>query len=92
MSSSRSSVPATTPKPVSIARHLQLVSSLATAPKTVELPLAECLGLVSAEPVTARLTVPPFTNSAMDGFAVRHADVSEATVHTPVTLLSLIHI
>lgn len=44
MSSSRSSVPATTPKPVSIARHLQLVSSLATAPKTVELPLAECLG------------------------------------------------
>ena len=86
MSSSRSSVPATTPKPVSIARHLQLVSSLATAPKTVELPLAECLGLVSAEPVTARLTVPPFTNSAMDGFAVRHADVSEATVHTPVTL------
>ena len=69
MSSSRSSVPATTPKPVSIARHLQLVSSLATAPKTVELPLAECLGLVSAEPVTARLTVPPFTNSAMDGFA-----------------------
>ena len=38
MSSSRSSVPATTPKPVSIARHLQLVSSLATAPKTVELP------------------------------------------------------
>ena len=86
MSSSRSSVPATTPKPVSIARHLQLVSSLATAPKTVELPLAECLGLVSAGPVTAQLTVPPFTNSAMDGFAVRHADVSEATAHTPVTL------
>lgn len=33
-------------------------------------------GLVLAEPVSARLTQPPFNSSAMDGYAVRAADVT----------------
>jgi molybdopterin molybdotransferase len=45
-------------------------------------PLAECLGLVLASDVLAPHPVPPFANSAMDGYAVRAADVSS----TPVTL------
>jgi molybdenum cofactor synthesis domain-containing protein len=44
--------------------------------------LREAGGLVLAEDVTAPHDVPPFANSAMDGYAVRAADV--ATV--PVTL------
>lgn len=71
---------------VSIQEHLRLVTSLCTAPSTVTLPLAKCLGLTTSEPVTARLEVPPFTNSAMDGFAVRFRDVSTATPGSPVTL------
>ncbi|MGI8792232.1 MAG: molybdopterin molybdotransferase MoeA [Acidimicrobiales bacterium] len=45
-------------------------------------PLAECLGLVTSAPVVARENVPPFANTAMDGFAVRAAD----TVAAPVEL------
>ena len=39
-------------------------------------------GLVTTETVVARELVPPFDNTAMDGFAVRSADVADA----PVTL------
>lgn len=48
----------------------------------VEAPLRGALGLGLARPVRAPHDVPPFTNSAMDGYAVIGADVSR----TPVTL------
>lgn len=38
------------------------------------LACASAAGRVLAEPVLARLDVPPFDNSAMDGYALRHAD------------------
>ena len=41
-------------------------------------PLAEALGLVPAEAVGAAEPVPPFDNTAMDGFAVRAADTGRA--------------
>lgn len=37
-------------------------------------PVHEALGAVLAEDIVARLAVPPFTNSAMDGFAFRYSD------------------
>lgn len=40
--------------------------------------LDECHGLVLAVDCHARLAVPPFTNSAMDGFAVHYDSVAEA--------------
>lgn len=49
-------------------------------------PLAECHGLVLAEDVAARLAVPPFDNSAMDGYAVRHSDLHGAGREHPVRL------
>ncbi|NNF10352.1 MAG: molybdopterin molybdotransferase MoeA [Acidimicrobiia bacterium] len=48
----------------------------------VETALADCLGLVLAEDVRATHPIPPFDNSAMDGYAVRAADVEAV----PVTL------
>lgn len=39
------------------------------------LPLADCTGRVLAEPLLASVTQPPFDNSAMDGFAIRHSDI-----------------
>ena len=48
-------------------------------------PLDQCLGLVLAEEVVAPHPVPPFANSAMDGFAVRAADM----VSPPVSLVVL---
>ncbi|MGW5055549.1 molybdopterin molybdotransferase MoeA [Actinokineospora sp. NPDC004072] len=43
------------------------------------LPLADCLGLVLAEDVVAGVSLPPFDNSAMDGYAVRAADLGDET-------------
>ena len=43
-------------------------------------PLAELVGRVLAEDVRARGDHPAFTNSAMDGFAVREADAVEGAV------------
>jgi molybdopterin molybdotransferase len=40
----------------------------------VDVPVADALGLRLAEDVAAAHDVPPFANSAMDGFAVRAAD------------------
>ncbi|HEX9991389.1 MAG TPA: gephyrin-like molybdotransferase Glp [Acidimicrobiales bacterium] len=40
------------------------------------LPLGQAGGLVLAEPVVAAHLVPPFDNTAMDGFAVRAADTA----------------
>lgn len=44
----------------------------------VEVPLADALGLVLADDVTADDDIPAFDNSAMDGFALRTVDVDGA--------------
>jgi molybdenum cofactor synthesis domain-containing protein len=44
------------------------------------------LGLVLAEAVTAAEDVPPFANTAMDGYAVRAADVAGASPDQPARL------
>ena len=44
------------------------------------------LGLVLAIAVAAATDLPPWDNSAMDGYAIRAADVSAATEDAPVTL------
>jgi len=43
-----------------------------------EIPLTEALGRVVAADMTAAEDLPPFDNSAVDGFAVRHADLAAA--------------
>ncbi|MFZ4519467.1 MAG: gephyrin-like molybdotransferase Glp [Microthrixaceae bacterium] len=47
-------------------------------------PVADALGLVLAEPVVAATAVPPFDNSAVDGVAVRCADVAGPGAELPV--------
>jgi molybdopterin molybdotransferase len=49
-------------------------------------PLLDALGRVLATPVTAPLTLPPWDNSAMDGYAVRSSDVAAASAEHPVVL------
>ena len=50
----------------------------------VELPLAAALGAVATERVEASEPVPPFANTAMDGYAVRAADTAGAPVELDV--------
>ncbi len=49
-------------------------------------PLLAALHRVLAEPVTARLDIPPWANSSMDGYAIRSADVAAATATEPARL------
>ncbi|MEW5782738.1 MAG: gephyrin-like molybdotransferase Glp [Pseudomonadota bacterium] len=61
---------------------------LAAAPPVTEirrLPLAAVRGRFLAEPLISTVTVPPLDNSAMDGYAVRCADVPQAGVILPVS-------
>jgi molybdopterin molybdotransferase len=54
--------------------------------RTEWLPLLEAAGRVAAADVKADLYVPPFTRSAMDGYAVAAADTAQATPASPVQL------
>lgn len=47
-------------------------------------PVVDALGLVLAEDVVAGEQVPPFANTAMDGFAVRSADTAGAPVELAI--------
>jgi molybdopterin molybdotransferase len=70
--------------PVEEARREALAGIDVLAPRDV--PLREAHGCVLAADVVASLPLPPFASSAMDGYAVRSDDVSEATVDRPVAL------
>ena len=48
--------------------------------ETESLALSRCHGRVLAEDVVASLALPPFDNSAMDGFAFRHVDLQDGEV------------
>ena len=62
--------------PVAEALH-RLLSPAQPLTRRETLPLHAAQGRVLAEDLAARLTQPPFDNSAMDGYAVRHADIAE---------------
>ena len=64
------------------ARVAALIGTMPVRPR----PLADCLGMVLAEDVATGIPLPPFDNSAMDGYAVHAADIVGATRDTPVTL------
>ncbi len=67
---------------LSVADALERVLEHAAPLPSEEVPLAEADGRVLAFPLTARRTQPPADVSAMDGYAVRSADVA----NTPVSL------
>lgn len=52
----------------------------------IRLPLDDAFGHVLARSVLASESVPPFANTAMDGYAVRAADLSGATSARPARL------
>lgn len=52
----------------------------------VDVPLLDALGQVLAEPLIAQISIPPLDNSAMDGYALRAADITHAGGESPVEL------
>jgi len=53
------------------------------------IPILEALGRVLAEEIVSEIDIPPFDNSAMDGYAVQSADIAGATAESPVALTVL---
>ena len=49
-------------------------------------PILQALGQVMAEDVVSPFHLPPLDNSAMDGYAVRHADIVSASLDSPMFL------
>ena len=74
----------TRPLSVSEASERILVEIKPLAPETV--PLRQALGRVLAEDISATVTMPPWSNSSMDGYAVRSADITPAMSGEPVRL------
>jgi molybdopterin molybdotransferase len=59
----------------------------ATAPLGTEfVPLVEASGRILYEDIISDIDIPPFHNSAMDGFAVRHVDTIGAAPDNMITL------
>ncbi|HEX5405710.1 MAG TPA: gephyrin-like molybdotransferase Glp [Pseudonocardiaceae bacterium] len=71
---------------VTVEQHRARVAGLVGSLPVVELPVADCLGLVLARDLVAPIPLPPFDNSAMDGYAVRAAELAGASQESPVTL------
>jgi molybdopterin molybdotransferase len=59
---------------ISVEEALERILSEIHPLPTTQVPLAESLGLVLAADVIAQEDMPPFANSAMDGFALRSQD------------------
>ena len=58
----------------------------------LRVPLDDALDSVLAEDVVSPLDIPPWANSAMDGYAVRREDVSSASAERPVRLRVVEHV
>ena len=65
-----------------VARVLEAIAPLAST----RVALGEAHGRILTEDVNAAVPVPPWTNSAMDGYAVRAAETSGASAQAPVVL------
>ena len=63
-----------------------IVLSHVNRTEVVEIPVWQAAGLPLAEDAVADIDISPFANSAMDGYAVRSADLAQASGEAPVTL------
>ena len=63
----------------------QILSAIEPLPSET-ISLDRAAGRILAEPLSARIDLPPFDNSAMDGYAVRATDVAGASASAPVML------
>jgi len=72
-------VHASTAVPLPVADYRDRVAALLPTTPVVPLPVLDCVGLVLGADLVAAVSLPPFDNSAMDGYAVRSVDVVGAT-------------
>ncbi|MBK8867192.1 MAG: molybdopterin molybdotransferase MoeA [Actinomycetales bacterium] len=74
-----------------VAEHRALVLAQVAPLPPVTMALVAAAGLVAAGPLTSRVDLPGFDNSAMDGYAVRAADLLGASPERPARLRVVAH-
>ena len=72
---------------ISVDEAYERILSVFKPLETERVSLGEALGRVLAEDIFADVDIPPFANSAMDGYAVRAADTFGASPYNPVVLV-----
>ncbi|MFN0100357.1 MAG: gephyrin-like molybdotransferase Glp [Gemmatimonadaceae bacterium] len=70
----------------SVTEAAQRISAAFAPLSTERVPLRAAMGRVLVDAIRSPITLPHWTNSAMDGYAVRAADVRGATDDAPITL------
>ena len=68
-----------------VEQHARVIASLLSATPVELTPLLQAGGLVLAQDLIAARDLPPFANSAMDGYAVRAADLRTLPTTLPVS-------
>ncbi|MPQ99397.1 molybdopterin molybdenumtransferase [Modestobacter sp. I12A-02628] len=70
----------------SVEQHLEQVLSAVPTPDSIELAVLDAQGLLCAEQVTSSRALPGFDQAALDGYAVRSADIAGSSPERPVEL------
>ncbi|MFG2513333.1 gephyrin-like molybdotransferase Glp [Streptomyces sp. NPDC048584] len=70
----------------SVDEHLDDILATVRPLEPIELNLLDAQGCVLVEDITVAVSLPPFDNSSMDGYAVRVADVAGASEQYPAAL------
>lgn len=70
----------------SVSEHLDDILGTVRPLEPIELQLLDAQGCVLVEDVTVPVSLPPFDNSSMDGYAVRVADITGASEEFPAVL------
>jgi molybdopterin molybdotransferase len=71
---------------ITIMEALDIILKTVERAAPAKVALEDALGLVLSEDIVSRDAIPPFDNSAMDGYAVRAGDIAGAVAEAPVTL------
>ncbi|HEY5715800.1 MAG TPA: molybdopterin molybdotransferase MoeA, partial [Psychromonas sp.] len=64
----------------------KIQTSLTNVCQAITLPLSQALGYALAQDIKSPLNLPPFNNSAMDGYALSHLDLQDCSSDNSVTL------
>ncbi|MET9775463.1 gephyrin-like molybdotransferase Glp [Streptomyces sp. NPDC006367] len=70
----------------SVQEHLDDILATVRPLEPIELNLLDAQGCVLVDDITVPVSLPPFDNSSMDGYAVRVADVAGASEEFPAVL------
>ncbi|MER3447370.1 MAG: hypothetical protein C4291_11265 [Candidatus Dadabacteria bacterium] len=71
---------------ISVEEAQRLILENTNVLEPVEIPMTESEGLVLAEDIISPLDLPYFTNSAMDGYALKSRDTKGANEGSPISL------